>query len=126
MISGHNLAVTLGVRATALRGMSATIAAQVWLSRDQVQRVCGQLTVVEANMTVDACDWTGPHEEVGPDGQADRVSISRKDRETGRSEVLATVDNPGDAARFPSRGKLGDWVIRLARQNYDRMGATAP
>jgi hypothetical protein len=116
MISGHRLPAALGVRAAALIGMSGVVRSEAWLGRNGVERVCGHLTIVEANLTVDACDWTGSADGDVPDGQADRIQITRKDPGTGEVEVLAAIDNPTDAARYPSRVKVGDWVIRLARQ----------
>lgn len=119
MIYGHQLPAALGVRATALRGMSGVLKAEAWLGRTGVERICGHLTIVEANVTVDACDWAGSQGRETPDGQADRIRISRTDPQSGRVKVLASIDNPYDAARFPSKVNVGDWVIRLARQACD-------
>jgi hypothetical protein len=54
-----------------------------------------------------------------PDGRADEVRILRRAPRSDRYEQIAAVDNPTDAASYPSRVKAGDWVIQLAGRAYE-------
>ncbi|MEW6752035.1 MAG: hypothetical protein AB1505_13810 [Candidatus Latescibacterota bacterium] len=119
MVSGHGLSEALGVRRSALVDMDGVVTCQVWLRKGDVERICGQLAVVEAGVSIHACDWEGADEGDGPDGQADEVRISRKDPGSDQSTQIAAVENYTDAARYPSRVEAGNWVIQLAGRAYE-------
>lgn len=119
MVVGHALAEATGVRRSALVDMDGVLTSQVWLKKGAVTRVCGQLAVVEAGVTIAACDWQAVGGGEGPDGQADEVHISRTDPGSGRSTQIAAVENATDAARYPSRVKAGSWVIQLVGRAYE-------